>query len=608
MKFPYLLIATFAGFLFLAGCQKTIDPGDVSVGTLKDTTTGACSPVVVNGIFIVDSVLTVNHYVDIKVNVITGGTFDIKSDSVNGFSFRKSGTIGEGPGTVRLYATGKPLTSGVSTFQITYGASSCSFSITVYAGGSGNGTALYTLGGSPGNCSVSSVNGTYTAGQAMTAGNTVEMTVNVTTIGTYIITGPVVNGVAFNATGNFINTGIQNIFLTATGTPATAGNFNYPVTNSATSCNFSISFLPAAPPAAYTLGGSPGSCTGVIVSGTYMAGFALTASNTATVSVNVTGVGSYSMTTTTVNGITFSKSGIFTSTGAQTVILNGTGTPVAATTSNFPLTGGGNTCTFSVVVAPAPVAAYSMDCAAATVNGTYYVGSAVNASNTISLPVNVTAIGSYIISALPAVNGISFSKSGTFTTTGPQIVVIPASGTPTTAGPFNYTLNGLGTPCTFSITAVTGSPAFYSCKINGVYTEFTDRAVADIDDNGTPYLYMNGYTGPPTGGFVPQFQIFIKMNNNSAVAAGSYNENGLLLPNGYRIDIYYKAENPDMSVTIWNTSSNDFPPPNPPFTITVTSITATRVIGTFSGELTNTLQGSTIRKTITEGVFNLPVN
>ncbi len=608
MKFNYLVIAALAGFLFFSGCQKNIDPGGVSVGTLKDTTTGACLPVVVYGTFIVDSLLTANHYVDVKVNVTVGGSFDIKSDSVNGFSFRKSATMAAGLNTVRLYAKGKPLASGVNTFRITYGTSSCTIKITVYAGGSGSGTALYTLGGSPGNCSVNSISGTYMAGQQMTAANKVEMTVNVNTPGTYIINVAPVNGVSFSSSGVFTNPGVQNIFLAASGIPTNVGPFTYVVTNSTTTCSFPITFSPGVPPAGYTLGGSPGNCTGVILSGTYMVGFPLTASNTAVVNVNVNSIGSYNISTATVNGMKFSATGTFSSATPQAVTLTGTGSPILPIVTNLPVTGGTSTCDISVTVNPAPVAAYTMDCTGLSVNGTYYVGSVVNASNSISLPVNVTAIGSYTITSAPAVNGVSFSKSGTFTSTGVQTIVIPAAGTPAAASLFNYTLTGASGTCPFSVTPVTGTPGFYSCKIDGVYTEFTDRAKGDIDDSGTPYLYMDGFTGPPNGGFVPEFQIFITNNNNSPVLAGTYHENALFIPNGYRISIYYKAENPDMSVTIWVTSSNDFPPPNPPFTIIVTSITATRVIGTFSGQLTNLLQGSTMTKTITEGVFNLPIN
>jgi hypothetical protein len=357
----------------------------------------------------------------------------------------------------------------------------------------------------------------------------------------------------------------------------------------------------------YTLGGSPGNCTGVVLGGSYITGFALTAGNTATINVDVSVIGAYNISTTTVNGFKFSATGTFTSAVPQTVTLVGSGTPAAPVNSNFQVTGGGNTCSFLVTVNPTPVAVYTMDCAGLTVNGTYYVGSSVNASNTISLDVNVTAVGSYTISALPAVNGISFSKSGNFTSTGTKTIVIAASGIPAVAGPFNYTLTGAGSPCTFSITAVTGTPGIYSCKIDGVYTEFTDRAHAEILNLGSPYLYLDGYTGPPNGSTVPEFQIFITKNNNSVIGTGTYNENSYLIPNGYRIEIDYTVVNPDLSVTIWNTSSNILPPPHPPFTIIVTSVTATRVIGTFSGQVTNIFQGSTILKTITEGVFNLPI-
>jgi hypothetical protein len=608
MKVNSLITAFFALTLFLTACNKVDDPAGTSTGKLLSAITGDCTPVNVNGIFMVDSVLTDNNYVDVKIDVSVGGSFTIKSDSLNGYSFKKTGTVSTGVNTIRLYASGKPLATGTNTFTIIYGGTACNFSITVFGAGGGFGTALYTLGGSPGNCSVSSITGTYMAGQPMTAANKVEMTVNVTTPGTYIINGTSVNGVTFSSSGVFTNPGVQNIFLAATGTPTAAGSFNYPITNSTTNCGFSVTFSPGVPPAVFSLGGSPGNCTGVILNGTYRAGFPLTASNTAVVNVNVSSVGLFTISTTTVNGMQFSASGTFTSATPQAVTLTGTGTPITATLTNLPVTGGASTCNIAVPVNPAPVAAYTLDCTGLNVNGTYYVGSAVNASNTISLPVNVTAIGSYTITSTSSVNGITFSKTGTFTATGIQTVVIPGTGTPAVAGPFNYTLTGASGSCPFSVTAVTGTPGFYSCKIDGVYTEFTDRANGDIDDSGSPYLYLNGYTGPPTGGTVPQFQIFITNNNHAAVSAGTYNENAYLLPNGYRIEIDYTVENPDLSVTIWNTSSNILPPAHPPFTIIVTSITATRVIGTFSGKLTNTLQGSTMQKTITEGVFNLPIN
>ncbi|MGB4844249.1 MAG: hypothetical protein WBP16_07280, partial [Ferruginibacter sp.] len=184
-----LLMVTALSFLLLPSCNKLEDtnPDGVSVGNLKKSTNGSCLPMVVRGIYKVDSILTDDNYVDIEVDVSVGGNFDITTDSINGVVFKKKGTIGEGPGAIRLYASGKPVIAGVSTFTIRYGLSSCTFDVNVYD--QGLGTALYTLGGSPGNCSISSINGNYIVGQPMTASNTAELTVNVNTVGTYIING-----------------------------------------------------------------------------------------------------------------------------------------------------------------------------------------------------------------------------------------------------------------------------------------------------------------------------------------------------------------------------------------------------------------------------------
>jgi hypothetical protein len=348
MKLSRFLIAVAATCIFLNSCQKNTDPTGESAGVLQSTFTGDCTPATVHGLFKVDSVLNSDNYIDVLVNVTEGGSFTIKSDSVNGYSFKKTGTITTGLSTVRLYATGKPIATGVNYFTIFYGGSACSFSITVFGTGGGFGTALYTLGGSPGNCSVSSITGNYVVGLPMTANNKVEMTVNVNTPGTYIITGSSINGVRFDTTSTFLNPGIQNIFLKATGTPTAAGTFTYPVTNGATNCSFPITYTTVITNATFALSGTPGNCTGAVVNGTYTTNTALTASNTAVINVNVTSPGNYAIATTVVNGISFSASGTFNLTGPQQVTLTGSGTPTGPGTFNYQLTGGGSTCGFSV--------------------------------------------------------------------------------------------------------------------------------------------------------------------------------------------------------------------------------------------------------------------
>lgn len=349
MKLFYLATILFATVFLLTACTKNTDPGGESAGTLQSTNTGNCTPATVHGLFKVDSILTTDNYVDILVNVAVGGSFTIKSDSVNGYSFKKTGTITNGVNTVRLYATGKPITTGTNYFTISYGATICNFSIVVFGSGGGFGTALYTLGGSPANCSISNINGNYIAGQQMTANNKVEMTVSVNTPGTYIITGTPINGVRFDTIGTFNNPGIQNIILKASGTPTAAGTFNYPVTNGATNCSFPITYTTVITNATFALSGSPGNCTGAAVNGTYTALAPLTASNTVDIFVNVTSPGNYSIATPPVNGISFSATGTFNITGSRQVTLTGSGTPAMAGPYNYlPVGGGGNPCTFTV--------------------------------------------------------------------------------------------------------------------------------------------------------------------------------------------------------------------------------------------------------------------
>lgn len=355
MKLFKMMAVAFAAITFFS-CQKEIgfDANGVSSGTLKSSTTGDCLPQTLYGIYRKDSVLTTDNYMDVQVSVTIAGTFDIRSDTVNGYSFSKTGNVGTGLNTIRLYASGKPLAAGTNTFTIKYGGSQCKFNVTVITRTAGG--AIFTLGGAPGNCSGFTASGTYTAGVAMSVANTVTMLVNVSAggTGTYMVTTNVVNGVSFAASGTFTNAGVQNISLTATGTPLANGAFNYTVSSGSSNCGFSITYAPAGPIAVFTLGGSPLGCTGVTLNGSYAVGSSLTSANNVKMDVNVTTAGSYAIATTTVDGFSFSAAGTFSATGAQTVTLVGSGSPTASGNFNFPATGNASTCTFSVTVTGAP--------------------------------------------------------------------------------------------------------------------------------------------------------------------------------------------------------------------------------------------------------------
>jgi hypothetical protein len=68
------------------------------------------------------------------------------------------------------------------------------------------------------------------------------------------------------------------------------------------------------------------------------------------IQVNVTTVGTWNITTSSVGGFAFSGSGTFTTTGAQTITLNGSGTPTASGLQTFPVTVGNSTCSFDITV------------------------------------------------------------------------------------------------------------------------------------------------------------------------------------------------------------------------------------------------------------------
>ena len=427
-----------------------------------------CITIAINGIYQNVTGLTADNFIYVNVNVTVVGSYIIKSDTVNGFTFTGSGRLGvTGNNVIRLYGSGKPLASGVSRFTVTYGTTTCVIDVTVI--GPGGGAAIYTLGGAPGACGGFTLGpGTYSAGQILVAANTVLTNVNVTGLGTYDLGTDTVNGIYFRSVGVFTTAGVQSITLTGKGTPIAAGTFSYKLTNGPTTCTFSITVGGGGPPAVYALGGTPGTCTGTTLAGTYKQGQALTSANTVIVDVNVTTAGSYSLSTTLTNGVTFTANGTFGATGAQTVTLTGSGTPTAAGLKTHTINGASTTCSFDITYgAPPPPASYTLsgapgNCAPMSVNGTYTAGTALNATNTIDVEVNVTVVGAYTLTTGAAVNGMTFSSTGTFATTGLQNVTLQGSGTPTAAATSTITPQIAASSCTVDV--VVGAPADFLYK------------------------------------------------------------------------------------------------------------------------------------------------
>ena len=183
----------------------------------------------------------------ITATVITVGTYNI-SASANGVTFAASGTFaGTGAQNIVLTATGTPIAVGSNTFTLNTNPN-CSFSRTTQSLSS-NGTGVVSAY----SCSTASA-GTLTIGVAV-SGVTQTITATVTTVGTYSIS-TITNGVTFAASGTFAGTGAQNIVLTATGTPTTAGTPTFTL-NTTPNCSFSRTITaPANPTGAGALAGT----------------------------------------------------------------------------------------------------------------------------------------------------------------------------------------------------------------------------------------------------------------------------------------------------------------------------------------------------------------
>lgn len=318
-----------------------------------------------------------------------------------------------------------------------------------------------------GNCSPVTIGGTFKATQALADSNYIEVTVDATQTGTYTITTDTVNGYYFKGTGSFSTTGSHTVRLNGFGTPTAAGVDDFEIRYDGTTCSVSITVLTGGSTgggsSVFTLAGSPTTCTSFNLQGSYTQGTALAAANKVSLQVNVTTAGSWTLSTNTVTGFSFSGSGNFTSTGTQTITLNGSGTPTAAGQQTFTVTVGSSSCTFTVTVLPntAPQAVFTLQgapgaCASFNVAGTYTQGTALSASNTVSVQVNVTTAGQWVVTT-NTVAGMIFAGAGTFTSTGVQTITLNGTGTPSAAGSQTFTVTAGTSTCTFQVTVSGGT-------------------------------------------------------------------------------------------------------------------------------------------------------
>jgi trimeric autotransporter adhesin len=158
----------------------------------------------------------------------------------------------------------------------------------------------------------------------------------------YVTTGGVLYNIASTATNGIsileplsgeFSSGVspESISLNFSGTPLAAGTttFTYDI-NERTGCTFTVPINSSASGAI-----SATTCVGVL-SGTYQAQLVMNpATNTKIISVTVATAGTFTITTNTVNGVTFSSGPVVLAAGVQGVTLRATGTPQNAGTFNY---------------------------------------------------------------------------------------------------------------------------------------------------------------------------------------------------------------------------------------------------------------------------------
>lgn len=209
-------------------------------------------------------------------------------------------------------------------------------------------------------------------------------------------------------------------------------------------------------------------------------GKALNNTNTYSLTMMVLEVGTYEIIVKTTNGYSFSKSGLFTSTGIQTITLEGQGAPIKWGTDQVIVQNNGYelslSCTLpSVEVDPASIR-YTIIPDNYVVNGDYYTKIGLDETNYIEVTLNVTAGGSLSLTSVTE-NGITFSSGALVLETGIQTIKLFGSGTPINPGVFTGNVITDGTNVIYPSITVTST--------KGTFDDPANRCQEILDESST---------------------------------------------------------------------------------------------------------------------------
>lgn len=215
--------------------------------------------------------------------------------------------------------------------------------------------------------------------------------------------------------------------------------------------------------------------------GTYTKSATLNNTNTYTIPVNVSSIGTFQIILKTNNGYSFSKSGNFTQTGPQNIIIDGQGTPVSGPQTDaiaslefngMPIT---PSCTLPGINILGNTTAFAVNCSGAKAFGNYLTGIALDGTNYIDLPItSVTTPGNVLVETA-SINGIKFSSGNTNITASTTSIRLYGQGTPTSVGTNSYSATIPGSSaCSISITTASSY---------GTYANPANRCIEIKSDN-----------------------------------------------------------------------------------------------------------------------------
>ncbi len=352
-----------------------------------------------------------------------------------------------------------------------------------------------------------------------------------------------------------------------------------------------------------------GDCSPITVTGIYQKDSLLkTATNYVEIQVNISQTGSYFIKTDTFNGYSFSAAGIFTVAGLNTVRLLASGKPKAASLDEFTVKYDTSICQFKTAVTgggggtTTASASFTFNCTLAAFAGIYEQGMPTTAANIITLPVTVSSGGFYSITT--SNNGVIFSGSGILPSTpSAQTIILNATinNIPAAAGSFSYSVNGGGGPtCAVNViysAAPLSTPDSIVATIDSVYTTFKIGDSAKLDNTSIPGyagIHIRGKSNAANDGI---FSMAIAREGTS-IAAGTYTINNS--PASINATMYSTATGN------FSAASNPGTEQNYGFNIIITSVTSTKVTGTFAGRLRENAIGPTY-KTVTNGIFSVTI-